>query len=150
MNDAIKTILSISDSHNLGWNESTAASLLSDFVTKGKGQTLDNFIEAIAEEEAEECREMSDEEPEFTLQPGGAKLPQAVADEAAGNVVISLPGQQYLVIPSTKNSPDGVEDVRILNSGGEEAVYWHSTEWGEDPEHVMGAIWGAIIGGAKL
>ena len=150
MNDAIKTILAISDSHDLGWNESTAASLLSDFVTSGTKLSLDDFIEAIASEEAGSCGEASEEKPEFTLQPGGANLPQAVADEAAGNLVIALPNQQYLVIPSTKNSPDGVEDVRILDAGGEEIVYWHSTEWGEDPVLVMGAIWGAIVGGANL
>ena len=95
MNDAIKTILSISDQHDLGWNESTAASLLSNFVTSApKGQSLEDYIEAIARDEVEESREISEERPSFTLKPGGKPLPQAVVDEAAGDLVIELPKRQ--------------------------------------------------------
>jgi hypothetical protein len=34
-------------------------------------------------------------------------------------------------------------DVRIRDPDGNEVVMWTSTEWEEDPEGVMGAIFGA-------
>ena len=30
--------------------------------------------------------------------------------------------------------------VRVIDRDGNEVGYWNSTEWKEDPEHVMGAI----------
>jgi len=150
LNESIQTILGISDSHHLGWNEDTAAKLLSLYAQgpAQQGVSLDDYIEAAAQAELDESREMSDELPAFTLKPGGEALPAAVAEAAAGDVVFALPNRQFLIVPSTELSPDGVGHIRILDVDGEELVYWDSAEWGDDPELVMGAIWGSIIGGA--
>lgn len=40
--------------------------------------------------------------------------------------------------------------VRILDSQGDEVVYWDANEWAEDPESVMGAIFGAALDHRKL
>ena len=38
------------------------------------------------------------------------------------------------------------EYVRVLDAGGREQGYWTSEEWREDPEVVMGAIVGCLLG----
>lgn len=55
------------------------------------------------------------------------------------------PAGEWLVYPKT---PNGVDYVRVVSNTGVEFVYWDSQEWKEDPQGVMGAILGAIVGGA--
>jgi hypothetical protein len=40
--------------------------------------------------------------------------------------------------------------VRVLGSDGEELAYWDHQEWKDAPAEVMGAIVGAICGGAEV
>jgi hypothetical protein len=46
--------------------------------------------------------------------------------------------------------PESVSYVRVLDATGEEIAYWTIDELQEDPSDVMGAIFGACIGGKKL
>lgn len=57
-------------------------------------------------------------------------------------VVIWLPKDAFLLIPRT---PDGSDFITIIDNQGNERVHWVADEWKEDPEIVMGAIWGAIL-----
>jgi hypothetical protein len=54
-----------------------------------------------------------------------------------------LSGAQ-IVCPSFESNPEGVDYISIQTPEGVEEVYWHSSEWGEDPVSVMGAIMGAV------
>ena len=152
INESFEIIFGISDAYNLGWNEATAAQLLSDYTQRApNGVSLEDYIEGVAQGEVWECRELSDQKPDLILGAPGAKVeaydfvPQAVVDEAGGGIIIQLPGgNQYLVIPSVQESPEGVAEVHIYDLDGQEVVMWASDEWGEDPVLVMGALWGAI------
>jgi hypothetical protein len=66
----------------------------------------------------------------------------------AGEVFMRLPEHQVLAFPSYEVEGDGCSYLRILDERGVELVIWDSAEWAEDPIGVMGAIMGAIYGGA--
>lgn len=57
--------------------------------------------------------------------------------------VVKLPTGHELRTPA---HPKPCVYVRIVDSVGNERVYWDSLEWQEDPEGVMGAIVGAMKG----
>lgn len=67
-------------------------------------------------------------------------------------VAIPTPKGEFVVVESSQANPAGTTYVRILDNlgpDGHELVYWVCDEWGEEPECVMGAIFGAIIGGGR-
>jgi len=67
-------------------------------------------------------------------------------------VAIPTPKGEFVVVESATANPHGTSYVRIvdhLGDTGKELAYWICDEWGEEPENVMGAIFGAIVGGAK-
>ena len=66
----------------------------------------------------------------------------------AGEVFVRLPEHQVLAFPSFEVEDEGCSYLRILDEHGVELVMWDSAEWAEDPIGVMGAIMGAIYGGA--
>lgn len=57
-------------------------------------------------------------------------------------VVINLPTGRQLRAPAY---PAPVDYVRITD-GEDELAYWVSDEWQQDPQDVMGAIVGSMIG----
>jgi hypothetical protein len=67
-----------------------------------------------------------------------------------GEVFIDTVGGEKVVFPSAVSEPDGASYVRIVDERGVELVLWNSEEWAEAPEEVMGAILGAMSGGAKV
>jgi hypothetical protein len=73
--------------------------------------------------------------------------PEAVTKEAGPDIIIGLPSGNFLCVPNSEDSPDGIYTIRILRPDGSEQVMWDSQEWGDDPVLVMGAIFGAILGG---
>jgi hypothetical protein len=46
--------------------------------------------------------------------------------------------------------PEECSYVRVVSAAGEEIAYWVCDEWEEAPTEVMGAIFGAALGGKKL
>lgn len=63
------------------------------------------------------------------------------------NDEIAIPiGDKFIVVSNADVSPDGIEYVRIVDADGFERQLWNANEWQEEPELVMGAIFGAVIG----
>jgi hypothetical protein len=63
------------------------------------------------------------------------------------------PADQYLVFPRKEVEPNGCSYVRIVDLEGVEQLYYDADEWSESREQgeeVMGAILGAMVGGADL
>ena len=46
--------------------------------------------------------------------------------------------------------PNPVDYIRVVGTDGEEIAYWHIDEISEDPSEVIGAIFGAVLGGQRL
>lgn len=46
--------------------------------------------------------------------------------------------------------PEAVSYVRVVSAEGEEIAYWDIDEITEDTSDVLGAIFGAVLGGKKL
>jgi hypothetical protein len=59
-----------------------------------------------------------------------------------GEVVIPLKHGSIVCGPGHDYDLGGF--VQILDDSGKEYAYWECNEWEEDPECVMGAIFGAI------
>lgn len=57
---------------------------------------------------------------------------------------VPLPGGGYFVFESAEANPNGTSYVRVVDARGGEVAFWISDEWAEEPEHVMGAICGAM------
>ena len=53
----------------------------------------------------------------------------------------------YIAFPSAEVEPCGVTYVRLVDRRGVECAMWTYDEWEEDPQLVMGAILGALVGG---
>ena len=65
----------------------------------------------------------------------------------SNDVRLPLQNGLSICVQSAKDNPGGTEYVRIENEVGDELHYWDCAEWGEDPQGVMGAIFGAACGG---
>jgi hypothetical protein len=65
-------------------------------------------------------------------------------DEVA---IPTLTGDAYVVVESAEANPNGTSYVRVVDMKGRERLYWESTEWADDPELVMGAIFGVLFNG---
>lgn len=46
--------------------------------------------------------------------------------------------------------PEPVSYIRVVDAEGREIAYWTIDEVSEDPADVLGAIFGAVIGGTRL
>ena len=66
-----------------------------------------------------------------------------------GECAVPIANDQFLVFPSAEKNPEGCDYVRFVDEDGEELKYWHSDEWRDDPELVMGAIMACIQHGAE-
>lgn len=64
------------------------------------------------------------------------------------------PAGQYFVFPRFESEPGGCSYVRFVDHAGTEQLYYDADEWAsqgrEEGEFVMGAILGAMVGGAHL
>ena len=65
-----------------------------------------------------------------------------------GEASIVTPAGEVLVFPNALFEPEGTSYVRFVDQKGVEVLYYDSKEWEEDPKGVMGAILGAMMGGA--
>tara|TARA_Y100000310_G_scaffold342192_1_gene444218 strand:- start:2143 stop:2430 length:288 start_codon:yes stop_codon:yes gene_type:complete len=65
-----------------------------------------------------------------------------------GEASIVTPAKELLVFPEAFFEPKGTSYVRFVDQEGIEVLYYDSKEWEEDPKGVMGAILGAMMGGA--
>jgi hypothetical protein len=66
---------------------------------------------------------------------------------ALAEVTVPIPHDQFLCFPNALTNPYGVDYIVIRDRDGNELQRWGSQEWAEDPEHVMGAIMGALTKG---
>jgi len=69
---------------------------------------------------------------------------------AKTNDEIKIPiagGKQFLIFPSVKQNPKGVDYVRFEDENGNELLYYDQQEWADEPELVMGAIMACIQSG---
>lgn len=77
-------------------------------------------------------------------QRGDITVDGAKAPKGQGEFWIDLPGGRLLRYPSKQIGR--AEYVRITRPGGTELVYWDQQEFADDPEGVMGALFGAMAG----
>lgn len=61
-----------------------------------------------------------------------------------GDMKLSLPNGESMRFDSSKNNPNGVSFIRFYDAEGNEVVGWNCDEWKEEPEEVMGAIFGKL------
>ena len=66
-----------------------------------------------------------------------------------GEACFRTPAGELLAFPSSHFEPTGTSYVRFVDFRGVEVLYYDSKEWEEDPKGVMGAILGAVMGGAS-
>ena len=59
-------------------------------------------------------------------------------------------GTQFLCFEDSESNIEGCTYIRLCDSNGDELVYWHYDEWVESPIEVMGAMMGALTGGAYV
>lgn len=57
--------------------------------------------------------------------------------------VLTLDNGMTLRTDTYADHPAGASYVRVCDPDGNEVAYWTYTEWQEDPQLVMGAIFGA-------
>lgn len=60
--------------------------------------------------------------------------------------VLSLANGNTLRTDTFDANPAGASYVRVCDAAGTEVAYWTAQEWADDPELVMGAIFGAAGG----
>ena len=58
---------------------------------------------------------------------------------------IRLVSGNTIYVESAEANASGTSYVRVCDQGGGEIGYWDSAEWQEDPQGVMGAIFGAAL-----
>lgn len=73
------------------------------------------------------------------------KITVEFGTDESGDLQISFPNGESLRFDSVENNPNGVSFVRFYDNEGDEVVGWSCDEWGEDPEGVMGAIFGKLV-----
>lgn len=65
----------------------------------------------------------------------------------ANEIKVPIAKDQFLIFPSYKQNPKGVDYIRFEDKSGKELLYYDKEEWIKEPELVMGCIMAAIQNG---